>query len=223
MYYGTNIYYNDERNLNLVKIKEEIKQYKNLKISSNKRIDFIKREKPKISLIITVYNQENFLRYCYASIQKQKLKDIEIIFIDDASEDNSSKIIHELMEKDKRIIYIKNKFNKRAFYSRNRGVLFSNGEYILIVDPDDLLLNNILNKAYEIAKYSNLDILQYYTLRGSYSKNKIWLKNKYKSGILYNEEVKDVFFYSVSRTLWDKLINDIYILFILYNKNIIVN
>lgn len=206
MYYGTNIYYNDERNLNLVKIKEEIKQYKNLKISSNKRIDFIKREKPKISLIITVYNQENFLRYCYASIQKQKLKDIEIIFIDDASEDNSSKIIHELMEKDKRIIYIKNKFNKRAFYSRNRGVLFSNGEYILIVDPDDLLLNNILNKAYEIAKYSNLDILQYYTLRGSYSKNKIWLKNKYKSGILYNEEVKDVFFYSVSRTLWDKLI-----------------
>ena len=190
----------------MLKIKEEIKQYKNLKISSNKRIDFIKREKPKISLIITVYNQENFLRYCYASIQKQKLKDIEIIFIDDASEDNSSKIIHELMEKDKRIIYIKNKFNKRAFYSRNRGVLFSNGEYILIVDPDDLLLNNILYKAYEIAKYSNLDILQYYTLRGSYSKNKIWLKNKYKSGILYNEEVKDVFFYSVSRTLWDKLI-----------------
>ena len=154
----------------MLKIKEEIKQYKNLKISSNKRIDFIKREKPKISLIITVYNQENFLRYCYASIQKQKLKDIEIIFIDDASEDNSSKIIHELMEKDKRIIYIKNKFNKRAFYSRNRGVLFSNGEYILIVDPDDLLLNNILYKAYEIAKYSNLDILQYYTLRGSYSK-----------------------------------------------------
>ena len=98
--------------------KEKEKKYNNnnnnqkklekyLKISSNKRIDFIKREKPKISLIITVYNQENFLRYCYASIQKQKLKDIEIIFIDDASEDNSSKIIHELMKKLGQIMKIK--------------------------------------------------------------------------------------------------------------------
>ena len=204
--YGMKIYYKEERKLNLPKIKKDIKQYKNLIISFNKKEDFMKREKPKISLIIPVYNQENFLRYCYSFIQKQELKDIEIIFIDDASEDNSSKIILDLMEKDKRIIYLKNKVNKRAFYSRNRGALFSNGEYILIVDPDDLLLNNILYKAYEIAKYYNLDILQYYALRGSYSKNKIWQKNKYKSGILYNEEVKDVFFYSVSRTLWDKLI-----------------
>ena len=167
------IYYKKERNLNIFAIKKKIKHYKNFfKISFNKQEDFIKREKPKISLIITVYNQENFLRYCYASIQEQKLKDIEIIFIDDASKDNSSKIIQDLMKKDKRIIYLKNKLNKRAFYSRNRGVLFSNGEYILIVDPDDLLLNNILYKAYEMAKYYNLDILQYYALRGSYLKKK---------------------------------------------------
>ena len=200
------IYYKKDRNLNKSSIKKKIKYYKHFKISFNNQADFIKREKPKISLIIAVYNQENFLRYCYASIQKQELKDIEIIFIDDASKDNSSKIIQELMEKDKRIIYLKNKLNRRAFYSRNRGVLFSKGEYILIVDPDDLLLNNILYKAFKIAKYYNLDIVQYYALRGSYSKNKIWCKNKYKSGILYNEEVKDVFFNSVSRTLWDKLI-----------------
>ena len=206
IYYGMKIYYKKDRNLNKSSIKQKIKYYKHFKISFNNQADFIKREKPKISLIIAVYNQENFLRYCYASIQKQELKDIEIIFIDDASKDNSSKIIQELMEKDKRIIYLKNKLNRRAFYSRNRGVLFSKGEYILIVDPDDLLLNNILYKAFKIAKYYNLDIVQYYALRGSYSKNKIWCKNKYKSGILYNEEVKDVFFYSVSRTLWDKLI-----------------
>ena len=62
------------------------------------------------------------------------MKDIEIIFIDDASEDNSAKIIHNLMEKDK------------------RKILFSKGKYILIVDPDDLLLNNILIKAFETAK-----------------------------------------------------------------------
>lgn len=110
------------------------------------------------------------------------------------------------MKKDKRIIYIKNKFNKNAFYSRNKGVLFSKGEYILIIDPDDLLLNNILIKSYETIRYYNLDILQYYVFRGSYEKNMIWYWNKYKSGILYSRNVKNIFFYSVSRTLWDKLI-----------------
>ena len=76
----------------------------------------------------------------------------------------------------------------------------------MIHDPDDLLLNNILKKVYELAEYYNLDILQFYVLRGSYDKNKLWKNNKYKSGILYSKEVKNVFFFSVSRTLWDKLI-----------------
>ena len=82
-----------------------------------------------------------------------------------------------------------------------------------IIDLKVVVLNNILLKAYEIVKYYNLDILQYYAIRGSYKKNKIWRKNKYKSGLLYNKEVKNVFFYSVTRTLWDKLMNkkrDIY-------------
>ena len=48
------------------------------------------------------------------------------------------------MEKDKRIIYIKNKSNKGQFYSRNKAVLLSHGEYIQIVDPDDFILNDIL-------------------------------------------------------------------------------
>ena len=146
------------------------------------------------------------MKYIYASIQKQKLNDIEIIFIDDNSKDNSPQIIKNLMKKDKRIIYLKNKDNKGAFYSRNRGVLLSSGEYVLVIDPDDLILNNILIKAYEISKYYDLDILQYYVLRGSHINNTIWKRNKYKSGILVNKEVKDVFFYSVTRTLWDKLI-----------------
>ena len=53
----------------------------------------------------------------YASIQQQELKDIEIIFIDDASTDNSSFVIKDLMKLDKRISYIKNNINKKQFYS----------------------------------------------------------------------------------------------------------
>ena len=61
-------------------------------------------------------------------------------------------------------------------------------------------------KAYKTAEYYKLDILQFYVIRGSYDKNKIWKRNKYKSGILYSQQVKNVFFFSVTRTLWDKLI-----------------
>ena len=205
LFFGGKVYYKNEKKLNLNKIKKQIKNYKQLKINFDNNDDFIKRDKPKISLIMTIYNQENFVKYIYSSIQNQQLKNIEIIIIDDHSSDNSSKIINKFKEKDKRIIYIKNKINKGAFYSRNQGVLVSKGEYILVIDPDDLLLNDILIKSYEIADYYNLDILQYYVIKGSYMKNRIWEKNKYKSGIIYSDEVKDVFFYSVSRTLWDKL------------------
>ena len=206
IFYNGKIYYKDEKNLNLGEIQNQIKNYKKSKIFFDNREDFEKRRTPKISLIITIYNQEHFIKYAYSSFLKQELKDIEIILVDDASWDNSSKIIKNLMKKDKRIIYIKHKFNKNAFYSRNIGVIFSNGEYVLINDPDDLLLNNILIKCYETSKYFNLDILQYFAMRGSYNKNMIWFNNKYRSGILNSEKVKDVFFYSITRTLWDKLI-----------------
>jgi glycosyltransferase involved in cell wall biosynthesis len=200
------IYYKNETTLKMNKLRIEIKNYKYSKINIKGKKDYTKKRNPKVSLIITIYNQENFLKYSYSYIQKQEMKDIEIIFVDDASSDNSSKLIYSLMKNDKRIIYIKNKTNKGAFHSRNEGILLSKGKYILIHDPDDLLLNNILIKSYEIAEYYNLDILQFYVIRGSFDKNKIWKRNKYKSGILYSEEVKNVFFFSVTRTLWDKLI-----------------
>ena len=57
-----------------------------------------------------------------------------------------------MIKKDKRIVYLKNVINKRQYYSINIGILNSKGEYILSVDPDDLLVNNILIKAYETAK-----------------------------------------------------------------------
>ena len=136
--------------------------------------------------MITLYNQKNYIKNVYSSIQKQELKDIEIIFVDDASIDNSSMIIDELMERDKRIIYLKNDINRLAFYSRNKGVLESKGEYILVIDPDDLLVNNILLKAYETAKEFNLDIVQFYMMIGTFNDSMVLDILKYRNGILYN-------------------------------------
>ena len=67
----------------------------------------------------------------------QSFKKIEIIFIDDASEDNTYLDVEKLMSKDKRITYLKNKENRGQFYSRNKGVLHSKGEFVIIIDPDD--------------------------------------------------------------------------------------
>ena len=98
------IYYKNETTLKLNELRMEIKKYKYSKINIKGEKDYIKKRNPKISLIITIYNQENFLKYAYFYIQKQELEDIEIIFVDDASTDNSSKLIYSLMKYDKRII-----------------------------------------------------------------------------------------------------------------------
>ena len=91
------------------------------------------------------------------------------------------------MKNDKRISYLKNDKNRRAFYSRNRGILESKGEYILVIDPDDILVNNILIKAYETTKKYDLDIVQFYAIYGYFdSPTDILWQMKYKDGILKN-------------------------------------
>ena len=215
------LFWNNETDLHINKLIEEIKNSNLFKINFKDKNKFYKREKPKISIIITVYNQGNYLKKLYSFIQKQELKDIEIIFIDDASTDNSSFIIKELMQLDKRIVYLKNHINKKQYYSINVGILNSKGEYILSIDPDDLLLNNILIKAYETAKYYNLDIIQFYMLFGL----NLWRNVKYKNGIICdNKNVRKIFYYGVSRNLPDKLIKrSIYIKSIQFMKKELYN
>ena len=192
----------NNEDIQLEKNRQEINLYNNTNISYKNIQPFFKRENPKISLIITVYNQENYLERVYASILNQSFTDIEIIFVDDASTDNSSIKIKEFMVKDKRIIYLKNDINRRTFYSRRKGIYASKGEYILIIDGDDFIINDILLKLYKTAKHYDLDILQYYMFIGK----RLFREVKYTSGILYQPEIKDIFYYGKTRNLVDKLI-----------------
>ena len=107
---------------------------------------------------------------------------------------------------DKRIVLIQNSLNKGQFYSRNKAVYNAKGEYILIIDPDDLLLNNILIKLYKISKLYNLDILQFYHMVGNYKNNSIFQMNLSVNEILYPPKIKNLFFNCSDRYLWDKLI-----------------
>lgn len=190
--------------INLEKIRKEIINYYNANYSLNIDKIIYKKQNPKISLIITLFNQEKYILKIYSCIQNQSLEDIEIILVDDNSQDSSFFLIQKIMEKDKRIVYLKNSVNKGQFYSRNKGVIKSKGEYVLIIDPDDLLLNDILIKSYETAKYYKLDIIQYYHLQGTLKDNIFISINS--NGILYQPQVKNLFFNCLDKFLWDKLI-----------------
>ena len=85
-------------------------------------------KKPFVSIIVPVYNTENYLRECLDSILNQSLKNIEVICIDDKSSDNSLDILKEYSEKDKRIKIIENDENKGVSITRNNGLDNANGE-----------------------------------------------------------------------------------------------
>ena len=89
-----------------------------------------------ISIIIPVYNCENTIERCIKSLCKQKFDDIEILVIDDGSNDNSGNIVKQLLNSDNRIKYIK-KENGGVSSARNLGIEISNGKYIMFIDGDD--------------------------------------------------------------------------------------
>ena len=106
-----------------------------------------KRNKnPKFSIIIPIYNKEMFITRVLRSVQNQSYKNIEIIIVDDFSQDNSIQIIQEHQRKDKRIRLIKHTKNQGTLITRNDGALSARGEYIMFVDPDDILYEGILKK-----------------------------------------------------------------------------
>lgn len=114
--------------------------------------------KYKVSVIIPVFNMEEYITECLDSILNQTLKDIEILCIDDCSTDNSSEIIKNF--KDSRIKYIKLDRNSGSAIARNRGIDEANGEFIVFMDSDDYYYNNdSLEKLYTNAILNNTNII----------------------------------------------------------------
>lgn len=97
-----------------------------------------------VSIIIPVYNVENYLKACLQSVQKQAIEKIEIICVEDCSTDGSLAVLETCAEEDGRIVILKNEKNEGLSYSRNRGMLAASGKYLMFVDSDDLLAENAL-------------------------------------------------------------------------------
>lgn len=104
---------------------------------------------PTVSVIVPVYNCENYISNCIESILNQTFKNIEVVIVNDGSSDGSEKLIKKYIEKDNRIAYFYQN-NSGPSAARNKGIINSKGEYLIFIDSDDTVdeyyIENMLNK-----------------------------------------------------------------------------
>jgi glycosyltransferase involved in cell wall biosynthesis len=115
---------------------------------------------PKISIIVPVYNVENYINKCIESLIAQTLSDIEIILVNDGSTDKSGNICNDYAAVDNRIIVI-HQMNKGVSAARNKGIEAATGEWITFVDADDWVDSSMCELVYGYAKKYDVDLVMW--------------------------------------------------------------
>jgi len=116
------------------------------------------KKNPKLSIIIPVYNVEEYLSRCLESVVNQTLLDIEIICVNDGTKDNSVAIVEAFMHQDNRI-HLVHKENGGLSSARNVGIKKATGDYILFLDSDDYLAETACERLYIERLENNADII----------------------------------------------------------------
>ena len=111
-----------------------------------------------ISVVIAVYNGEKTLPRCLTSLFNQTYSDFEIIIIDDGSTDNTAKMCAEYAQKDNRISLYSQK-HAGVSHSRNSGLKYANGDYVVFVDSDDYVSDDFLSSLIATSKRENADLV----------------------------------------------------------------
>lgn len=136
---------------------------------------------PKISVIVPVYNAEKTLDYCLSSIVNQTLKDIEIICVNDGSNDNSLEILKQYSYSDERIIIV-DQANSGVSAARNRGLEVASGDYIMFCDSDDRYELTLCEKVENKIEETDADVI-------CYAHQEIFQGEKYLSDLKFVEEL----------------------------------
>ena len=215
----------------LIKYKKYIsKSKKPIKINTIKQNNSIKYTNPFISVCLPVYNMEKYIKRSILSIINQSFKNFEVIIVNDNSKDQTLKSIQRLQSEDSRIKIINHNKNLGVYSSRIEAVLYSKGEYILLIDPDDMILNPKLFE--ELFNYNlkyQLDIIEFSVFYQKERENIIYIPSehennhfhRFKKRIIYQPELSNILFYQpnlnnyssiMCRTIWNKL----------YKKNILI-
>jgi glycosyltransferase involved in cell wall biosynthesis len=159
----------------------------------------------KISVIIPIYNVENYLEKCIDSVLKQTYKNFELILINDGSKDNSLNICKKYETEDNRVILIDKK-NAGVWQARYDGILKSTGKYISFIDSDDYIEKDYIERLYLKSKEDDYDIVVCGFKRIEDKTNKIYSSEMNKFGDLViskNNNFEELI--SVNTSLWNKL------------------
>ena len=164
---------------------------------------------PKISIIIPVYNVEQYLQECIDSCVNQTLKEIEIICVDDCSTDSSLDILTRYAKEDSRVRVLGHQNNRKQGAARNTGLKYASGEYIWFVDSDDILALNACQLLYDTATELGVDVLSF--CGNSFveeSGKKKFLSSFFFQGLPFNRvlfpvnEWRKIRFYSLCAVPW---------------------
>lgn len=155
-----------------------------------------------VSIILPVYNEEKHIEECIKSLLTQTYQNIELIFVDDGSTDNSGKIINTYQKKYPNIKYIYQK-NQKQGAARNNGLSQANGKYICFIDSDDFTDKNMIKEMYEFANENDYDITlcDYYISYGTYKE----LVNTYYKPFKDNKNVTVQEYLLSSVSPWNKM------------------
>lgn len=117
----------------------------------------------KVSVIVPIFKVEQFIERCVRSLMEQTLREVEYIFVDDASPDGSMEVLHKTLadypERAKQVRILKHEQNKGLPAARNTGLAVAEGEYIFHCDSDDYVEREMLEEMYAKAKEQDADYL----------------------------------------------------------------
>lgn len=173
-----------------------------MKVSIN---ESIKKHMPLISVIVPVYNVEKYIEECLISIKNQTYKNLEVIIVNDGSNDRSIEICKKIIDKDKRF-RIFNQDNQGLSAARNNGLSEANGEYFTFVDSDDYLELNMIECLFVTLQDSESEISLCPTTL--VKNNGIFREKPELNGYVSSEIIVDMFFKEkngILHTAWGKL------------------
>lgn len=136
--------------------------------------------KVKVSIIIPIFKVRNFIERCVCSLFEQTLKDIEFIFVDDATPDDSIEILKSCIdrypERKEQILILTHEQNRGLPAARNTGLAVATGEYVFHCDSDDFVEKDMLEEMYNAAKATDADMV-YCDFYLSFEKNERYMSN----------------------------------------------
>lgn len=164
----------------------------------------VKTPNPLVSVIVPVYNVKPYLNACLDSLAAQTMRRIEIILIDDGSDDGSGSVCDTYAGRDERFRVIHQK-NGGLSDARNRGILAAAGEYLMFVDSDDWVEKDFCRIPYRMAVDTHADIVSFGYRRIRRGGISVFKDEKMPEGMITRDEGVRMLGNSISCTIWNKL------------------